>query len=173
VPLFLSYKEKEFKEVMDKHRCYERKCFLSQYAIKAYDKKEQVKSQERINISDNLLRIEVCYNQKQKLPDEIVTLADLKNEDGIKALYKEFEDVINKIVFRDKCNLKASNREERILFFASFHPDFLKEEQELNKDEIKTIRLKIKQLRERFLKKEFKEFLLKELKDKYITLFCS
>ena len=146
---------------------------MTEYAIKVYDKTGQVESQEKIKILKKILRIEFCYNQKRKLPKGLVTLADLMNEDCIGLLYKNLEDGIKEIVFIEEFDLNNSTLEERILFFASLNSGFLEVEKKLNKEEIKTVKKKIKQLRERFFKKGFKSFLLKSLKEKYIALYCS
>jgi hypothetical protein len=103
-------------------------------------------------------------------------LADLQSEFGIKSLYDDFEKLINQIVFTDEYNndnLKIATLEELNLFLASLHPDFLKIGKKLNKEEEKATKTKIRQLRERFFKQEFKSFLLKSLKEKYIKLYCS
>lgn len=176
VPLFLFCKKNMFQDVMWKNKCFERKCFFAEYAVKAYDKSEQFKLQERITIPENLLRIEVCYLQKRRLPEGVVTLADLQKADGIKSLYEDFEKIVNQIVFNDEYNyteLNIATLEEKNLFFASLHPDFLKVINKINHKEQKETKVKIRRLRERFFKKDFKRFLEKSLKDKYIELYCS
>ena len=177
VPLFLWCKKNIFQNVMYKNKCFERKSYFTEYAVKSYDKAEQLKQQrEKIIISENLLRIEKCYEQKRRLPLKVTTLADLQKESGIKSLYGDFEKTINQIVFAGEYNydeLNAATLEEQSLFFAALHPDFLKVEKKLNKKELREMKANIRQLRERFFKKEFKSFLLKSLKDKYIKLYCS
>jgi len=177
IPLFLLCKKNEFQSIMTKNNCFEKKCFFSQYAIKAYDKNELLKlEKERIALSTNILRIEMCYNQKEKLPKRVITLADLQSESGIRALHEDFNKTMNQIVFAEEYNfdnLKKATSEERNLFWASFQSDYLKVEEKVNNKELKATKAKIKQLRERLFKKDFKSFLLKALKTKWIELFCS
>ena len=173
VPLFLSYKEKKFHKVMNSNTLFEVKCFLTEYTIKAYDKTMQVWKQDNIKTNIDILRLEVCYNRKRKLPKGITTLEDLKSQEGIKFLYEDFENIIKKVVIREEYSLNDSSSEERQLFFASLNPEFWEVEKALNKKEEKALKAKIKILRERYSRKEVKQFLLKSLRNKYIFLFCS
>ena len=173
IPLFHSYKGVFFNKVMYGNKLHEMKCFLTEYAIKVYDKTEQLKRQEKLNIEKDILRIEICYNKKRKLPKEIETLADLKNSNKIKLLYEDFESMIKKIVFYEGYNLTGASFEDRCLLLASLNSDFWKVNKDLNKRKTKAYKEKLKVLREKYFKKELKQFLLKLLKDKYISLFCS
>lgn len=169
----LSHKGREFEKMKDNHIYYGKKCYKSEYAMKIYDKSFQVWLAEKIELDDNILRIEMCYNRKRKLPKGVETLADLQNEACIKALFSELKEAIDKIIYKERTDFTSSTFEERVLFFASLSPDFIKAEKRINKDQAKATNSKISQLRERFFRKEFKKFLLKSLNDKYIHLFCT
>ena len=171
--LIYQYKDREFEKMKSKHITYGRKCFMSEYAIKIYDKYVQTKLMYGVVIPDNTLRVELCYNQKRKLPKQIKTLFDLQNKEKFKELYNNLNDVISKIIFNDEVNVSNSTREERVLFFASFNPSLLKVEEKICKAEARAMKRKIKQLKERFLSKKFKLYLLKALSNKYIELYCS
>lgn len=169
----LSHREREFEKMKDNHIYYGKKCYKSEYDVKLYDKSFQVWLAEKIKLDDNILRIEMCYNRKRKLPKGMETLADLQNEVCIKALFSELKEAIDKIIYKERTDFTSSTFEERVLFFASLSPDFIKAEKRINKGQVKAINSKISQLRKRFFRKEFKNFLLKSLKDKYIHLFCT
>lgn len=173
IALFLKYKEREFEKMKHKQIDYGRKCFLSEYALKIYDKSLQCKVMNSVKISDKILRVEFCYNQRRKLPKQIKTLADLMDKDKFKELYKDLNEAFTKVIYNDEVDFTNSTNEERILFYASLNPDFIKVEEQINKTEAKAIRLRVKQLKERFLKKEFKKWFLKALSYKYIQLYCS
>lgn len=173
IALFLEYKEREFEKMKHKLTDYGRKCFMYEYALKVYDKSLQCKAMDSVKISDKTLRVEFCYNQKRKLPKQIKTLADLMDKDKFKELFKDLNEAFTKVIYNDEVDFTNSTNEERILFYASLNPDFIKVEEQINKTEVKAIRLKIKQLKEKFFKKEFKKWFLKALSDKYIELYCS
>lgn len=173
ISLFLQYKEREFEKMKYKQADYGRKCFLSEYALKIYDKSFQCKIVDSVKISDKTLRVEFCYNQKRKLPKQINTLADLMDKDKFKELFKDLNEAFTKVIYNDEVDFTNSTNVERMLFYASRNTDFIKVEEQINKTEAKAIRQKIKQLKERFLKKEFKKYFLKALSDKYIELYCS
>ncbi|MEC5395763.1 hypothetical protein [Bergeyella sp. RCAD1439] len=171
--VFFEYKLRQFEKMKHQLRDYGRKCFMYEYALKVYDKNLQVEITDNLNISDWRLRIEFCYNQKRKLPKTIRTLGDLLDNEKFKHLYKDLNEAFSKVVYNDEVDFSKSTNEERILFYASLNPDFIKVEEQLNKAETKIMKSKIKRLRERFLKKEFKKWFLKTLSDKYIELYCS
>jgi hypothetical protein len=170
---FLEYGFREFEKMKHKLKDYGRKCFLYEYALKVYDKNLHMQIMDKVNIPDNKLRIEFCYNQKRRLPTSIKTLEDLLDRNKFKNLFDDFYKAFEKVIYADETDFTGSTQEERMLFFASLKSDFFKVEEKINKDEIKTIKSKIKQVRERFLKKEFKLWFLKSLKTKYIELYCS
>lgn len=171
--LFLEYKKIEFVKVFKANVCYERKCYLTEYNIKVYDKYFDTKIKESIKIPENTLRIEVCYTRKRKLPVGIKYLSDLIDRNKFKELNIDFKRTIEKIIIKEEVEYENSTIEERILFNASLNPTFLKYEQKHNKVEAKKIYAKIKQLRERFFRKDFKQWLMKALSDNYIELYCS
>lgn len=170
---FWEYKEREFEKMKHKQIDYGRKCFMSEYALKVYDKSLQCKVMDNVVISNKTLRVELCYNQKRKLPQPINNLSDLMDKDKFKELYKDLKEAFTKVIYIDEVDFTNSTYEERMLFYASFNPRFIKNEEQINKVEVKAIRLKIRQLKERFLKKKFKQWFLKALSDKYIELYCS
>jgi hypothetical protein len=171
--LIYQYKNREFEKMKAKHLTYGKKCFMSEYAIKIYDKYVQTKIMYSVIIPENTLRVEFCYNQKRKLPKQIKTLSDLQDKEKFKELYNDLNEAINIIIFNDEVDVTSSTIEERILFFASFNPNLLKVEETISKVEAKEMKLKIKLLKERFLSKNFKLWLLKTLSSKYIELYCS
>jgi hypothetical protein len=171
--LIYQYKNKEFEKMKAKHITYGKKCFMSEYAIKIYDKYVQTKIMYNVIIPENTLRVEFCYNQKRKLPKQIKNLSDLQDKEKFKELYNDLNEAISKIIFNDEVNISNSTLEERMLFSASFNPNFLKREETINKTEAKEMKVKIKLLKERFLSKNFKRWLLKALSNEYIELYCS
>lgn len=171
--LFLEYKGREFEKMKHKQNNYGRKCFMSEYALKAYDKSYQCKVVDSIAISSKLLRVEFLYNQKRKLPEQIKSLADLIDREKIKELYKDLSEAFIKVIYDDEVDFSGSTNEERTLFYASLNPLYMKVEEGINKSEAKAIMKKIKQLKERFFQKTFKKWFLKALKDKYVELYCS
>ncbi len=171
--LIYQYKNREFEKMKAKHITYGKKCFMSEYAIKIYDKHLQTKIAYNIIIPENTLRVEFCYNQKRKLPKQIKFLSDLQDKEKFKELYNDLNEAISKIIFNDEVNVSNSTKEERVLFFASFNSKLLKVEERINKVEAKEMKLKIKLLKERFLSKNFKQWLLKALSNKYVELYCS
>lgn len=170
---FLEYKGREFEKMRDNQIVYGRKCYMSEYALKVYDKHIQTKMKDKISIPENTLRVEFYYKQYRKLPKSIHYLSDLLYEERFKDLYKDLKEAIENIIYDDEYDFKNSTNEERMLFFASQNTEFLKVENQINKAEVKTIKKKIKQLKERFLKKDFRNNLSKLLNDKYINLYCS
>ncbi|QQR98602.1 MAG: hypothetical protein IPK18_03485 [Sphingobacteriales bacterium] len=170
---FHSFKEKEFDKMKKGGKKYGMKCSLTEYFIKFYDKSLEYKLHERIIIDENILRVEIGYNNKRKLPEKIQTLADLKVTSNIDTLYNELINIVRIIYYQEEKNFTNTAFDERVLFFASEHKNFLEVEKKENKNQLKTTKKKIKQIREKVLKKDFVEFLQKSLKDKYIQLFCS
>jgi hypothetical protein len=169
IDFFFEYKSRVFEKMKHKHNYYGRKCFMSEYALKVYDKSFQSDT----TISDNILRVEYCYNQKRKLPKQINTLSDLLHKNKFKELYRDFDEAFSKVIYKDEVDFTKSTTEERMLFFASLDPSFIKVEESINKDGAKRIKQKIKQLKERFYKRTFKKWFLKSLSNKYIELYCS
>ena len=146
---------------------------MSEYALKVYDKSQQVKIMNNVLIPANTLRVEFCYNQKRKLPKTIRTLSDLADNNKIRDLYKDLKDSFSKVTFSEEVDFSSMSDEDRILFYASLHPDFIKVEEKLNKSNAKIIKSKIRQLKERCLSKEFKNNFINLLENKYIELYCS
>lgn len=170
---FSSFKEREFEKMKHNINDYGRKCFMYEYALKVYDKNLHNYFMYNANLSSNLLRVEFCYNQKRKLPKSIKTLADLLEKEKFSDLYKDFYNAFELVIYNDEIDLTNSTIEERTLFNASYNPNFLKNEIKIDKVEANKLKLKIRQLKARFLKKNFKNWFLKELKNKYIELYCS
>lgn len=170
---FFQYKGNDFEKMKDKKTEYGRKCYMYAYALKVYAKSLQTKIMDNVVIPDDNLRIEFYYNEKRKLPKSIKTLNDLLDREKFKELFNELYQAFTIVVYKDEADLSNSTNEERLLFYASLNPDFLKFEEKVNKGAVKTIKSKIKQLRERFLRKKFKLWFLKSLKTKYIDLYCS
>lgn len=174
IDLFLEYKGRDFENMKDHQTNYGKKCYMYEYSLKIYDKYFQTqKSNDKGMISDKMLRAEFCYNQKRKLPKQIKTLSDLLDKEKFKELYRDFIKAFEKVIYNDDVDFFNSTFDERQLFHASLNPSFLKVEQQYNKKELKAIKSKIKQLREKFLKKEFKAWFLNALNMKYIDLYCS
>lgn len=171
--LFLEYKGKEFEKMKHKQNNYGRKCFMSEYALKVYDKSYQCKVVDSIAISSKLLRVEFFYNQKRKLPKQIKSLADLLDREKIKGLYKDLSEAFAKVIYNDEVDFSDSNDEERMLFFASIHPNYIKVEEGINKSKTTAMKKRIRQLKERFFQKTFKQWFLKALQNKYIELYCN
>ena len=96
---FMEYKEREFEKMKNRQNDYGRKCFLTEYALKVYDKSIQCKAMDNIKISDRILRVEFCYNQKRKLPKQIKSLADLKDKDKFKELFKDLNEAFTKVIY--------------------------------------------------------------------------
>lgn len=169
---FLEYKGREFEKMRDNQIVYGKKCFMSEYALKVYDKQTQTKIKDKILIPENILRVELCYNQKRKLPKSIHNLSDLLDKERIKELYKEFKEAFEKVIYDVEYDFANSTNEERTLFYASLNPDYLKVENSINKEEAMVKKRNIKQLRERFIKKDFKDKFINLLNNKYIDLYC-
>ncbi|MFP9114432.1 hypothetical protein ACLI1A_10855 [Flavobacterium sp. RHBU_3] len=173
IDLFLEYKERKFDKMKNKQIDYGRKCFLSEYSLKVYDKSYQSKVVDSIAISKKMLRVEFCYNQKRKLPEQIKNLADLMDREKIKELYNDLSEAFAKVIFSEEVDFTGSTDEERMLFFASTHANYIKVEEGINKSNTKAMKKRIKQLKERFFRKTFKKWFLKALQDKYIELYCN
>lgn len=170
---FSSFKEREFEKMKHNTNDYGRKCFMYEYALKIYDKNLHNYFMYNANLSSNLLRVEFCYNQKRKLPKSIKTLADLLEKEKFSDLYKDFYNAFELVIYNEEIDFTNSTIEERMLLNASYNPNFLKNEIKIDKVEAYKLKLKIRQLKARFLKKHFKNWFLKELKYKYIELYCS
>ncbi|MFK8282444.1 hypothetical protein [Capnocytophaga cynodegmi] len=171
--LFAEYHNREFEKMKHKHIFYGRKCVMSEYTLKVYDKSQQVKIMNNVLIPANTLRVEFCYNQKRKLPQTIRTLSDLTDNNKIKELFKDFKSSFSKVIFNEGVDLGSMSNDDRILFYASLHSDFIKVEEKLDKSNVKTIKSKIRQLKEKYLSKEFKNIFINLLNNKYIELYCS
>lgn len=175
IDLFMSYKEREFEKMKQKQKqkYYGRKCFFTEYDLKVYDKHLQTQIDDHFDIPNNILRVEFCYNQKRKLPKQIKTLFDLLDREKFKELYSDFKEAFSKVIYNDKVDFNHSTSVERLLFYASLNSNFIKVEEQINKVEAKAMKVKIKKLKERFFKKEFKQWFLQALSSKYIELYCS
>ena len=145
---------------------------MSEYALKVYDKFQQVKIMNNVLIPENTLRVEFCYNQKRKLPKTIRTLSDLADNNKIRDLYKDLKDSFSKVTFSEEVDFSSMSDEDRILFYASLHPDFIKVEEKLNKSNAKIIKSKIRQLKEKYLSNKFKKTFANLLDNKHIELYC-
>ena len=170
--LFAEYHSREFEKMKHKHIFYGRKCVMSEYALKVYDKSQQVKIMNNVLIPANTLRVEFCYNQKRKLPKTIRTLSDLADNNKIRDLYKDLKDSFSKVTFSEEVDFSSMSDEDRMLFYASLHPDFIKVEEKLNKSNAKIIKSKIRQLKEKYLSNKFKKTFANLLDNKYIELYC-
>jgi len=172
IECFHSFKHRDFDKMRHKTIEYGRKCFLNEYAIKCYDKKSQVSINDKIPLTENLMRIEMCYSNPRKLPD-IYTLQDLLDYNSIKRLFNLLIGVIKQTVFIAHYDFSNTSSQERELFYASLHHEFIKTEQRLNKERTKEIKRRIKLLSERICNNGVKRHLLKSLSDKYIDLLLS
>lgn len=168
----LSYKNTEFDRMKHKTQNYGKKFSKSEYSIKFYDKRMQVKFMDKLNLDFNILRIEIAYNNRRKLPKGLLTLSDLKNENCIKSLFDELDRIIQKIEFDESMDLRESTLDERMLYYASMNPNFLKAEMMYNKSQVRTIKRNIRVIKEKYMYKNLRDNLRKELKNKYIELYC-
>lgn len=171
--LFLSYKSKNFHPMLHGGRTYGKKSSLTEYAVKVYDKALQVRFKDKIKLENEILRIEVHYSCRRKLPKGIVTLSDLTKQNNITTLWKSFMEILSIIEFQEEKDFSKSTFEERVLFYASTNSEYLKNEKEIDKKAALITNSKIKQLKARFLKTGFREKLLKDIGGKYLTLFCT
>lgn len=173
VDLFAKFKGKEFDKMRDIIKVYGRRCYMSEYSLKVYDKSSQTKLMYGTVVPDNILRLEISYNQHRKLPKGIFSLADILDGTIIKLAFDDLYRTYSKVEFKDEWDFTGSTEEERRLLFASMDVEYLKVEKRLNKDQLMRIKAKINQLKEKYCKKGFKEWVLKNLEDRYICFFCN
>lgn len=150
ISYLLSYKNKFFDKMKSSSKEYGRKCFLSEYDIKVYDKQMQVNLKDKIKIESSLLRFEVAYKQQRAMP-KIITLADLANYEKLEALFLHFISVIGKVVTTQNENFEAATASEREIYAAAKDPNYLIVEKKMRKDGAIELQRKIRLARKKIL----------------------
>lgn len=166
---FLSYKNKFFDKMRSSHKEYGRKCFLSEYDIKVYDKQLQVNLKDKIKIESSLLRFEVAYKQQRAMP-KIKTLADLESYEKLEALFLHFIGVIGKVVTTQNENFEATTASEREIYAAAKDPNYLIVEKKMRKDGAIELQRKIRLAREKILTGGLNDYFINALTNKYFEL---
>lgn len=165
-----SYKGKEFDNLRSKARIYGLKCILTEYNIKLYNKSEQVKITEKIQINPNLLRVEVQYNVMRKIP-YINSLNDLLLEVNLRNLFSNLTTIFNNIIFRNSYDLaKLKRSRDRELLFAGQSIDFWNTEKNINKENYKKRRQRHKKIEEEVRTGNIKDELDRRLLNKFNEL---
>lgn len=124
---------------------YGKKFYLTQYALKLYDKKFQVYKMDGIKIKYELLRVEMEYGRRDKLPEGIVRLEDLKRPSALRLLLGELCKNIDRIRLTGNEDFSGLRGRDVELYFAGLNRQFWNN---LEKGNINTFESRKKRFRE-------------------------
>lgn len=163
---FIDYKGKEFDKMKNKACQYGVKAQLTEYALKVYDKSEQVKRVDRVKVQENLMRIEIQYFRKRRVP-LISTLADLTIKENYSGLLDEMLSILSKVNFSDEADFRDVRSRDREMYFAGQVCRFWEIEKEVNKETYKKKKRRYREIQ----KKVKKENLLDEFRPIIVDKF--
>lgn len=169
---FSDYKGKNPEKMMSSNTSYGIKYFFTEYNIKIYDKEKQVKICDRINIDQNLLRIEIQYSKQRKL-SVINYLSELKEKNKLRELFNSFKKIIEKINCKgdeDFTNFKNSERE---LYFAGSNDRYWANLRAHNINTFKNNRKRYKDIQQNVNIKDFISSIMDTLNKKFNILIDS
>ena len=123
------YKGKFFKSMYDKSKEYGKKLDLTDFAIKLYDKKMEVKFHDKLNLDFNLLRFEkevkhIRYLQQKGIP--ICTVSDLLNPTNLRKLADDLITTFREIHKDPFVDLSKMNLDELKKYSLLVNLDVLK-----------------------------------------------
>lgn len=132
LPLFETYKNKEFDKMKSQSFWYGIKYIFNEFNVKIYDKNAETKRQNLINLPKNILRMEIEYKRKRIVP-KVGTLKELLIKDNIIFIYKDFIKRMSKIELKNDIKVaNFKNSRDREIFFAGKNPYFWQMEKALN-----------------------------------------
>lgn len=168
-----TYKKKyPFKDMQDKTQTYGKKCELSEYIIKFYDKSKQVKKVDRIVIPENILRYEVVYEKKRVIP-YIKTLEDLRNPEKLIGLVEKSKSYFQNIVMDGITDFSKTDSRGRDLFFAGLEKEFWNIERILSKDKGKEKKVRYKKVCNDVIQSNYKNEIIQAISEKFNELLGS
>jgi len=166
LPLFSDFKGKEFDKMRSRSFWYGNKYPLTEYALKIYDKSEQVKRTDKINISQNILRFEIQYFKSRKIPS-IVSLEDLKDKNKISILYKDFISQIERLNTIGEEDFTEISSRDREIYYAGQNQNFWDTENSINHETSKKKKQRYRKIQNTIGKKNLINGFIEKLNAKF------
>ena len=130
-------------------KSYGKKAYRTQYYVKIYDKKQEVKFQNEKKKRygkqldkeiEETIRIEMEYTKMQKVPF-IKTLSDMMNPANVLKLYVHLINAYRELDKDPLFDTTQFTRKERLILSAGRYPKFWKTEKQINPNTAKKDRL--------------------------------
>ena len=172
LPCLLFYKGKEFDNLRSKAHKYGVKCFLTEYCVKVYDKVKQVKDKDLISLDGNLMRFELQFNVKRKIPG-VSSLKDLKEPENLELLFQECLKALKNIEIKEMSDLSLLKSRDRELLFAGKMKDFWVNEKKISPENYKKRKAKYKAISQYSKTGNLRGEIEKLLTDKFWNLMGS
>lgn len=161
----ISYGTKEFDKMKKGAMPYGKKCILTDYSLKVYNKTFQLRHQHNIEIDKELLRIEIDYNKHRPI-SFIQTVSDLCKIETLRKLATSILNAISKIVFEVDINFDDYSYRDIELYFAGMSCEFWKKLKLKDKENAKKRLSKFRQMSKVNINENSKFKLMELVKEK-------
>ncbi len=123
-------------------RKYGKKCILTEYNLKVYDKTFVAKLDYNsyYNAPNNIKRFEIQYKKMRCIKKIATHLSDLKNKEVLENLSIQFLNCFKKVITFPNYNYHSLSPRRRELVFAGQNPKFWDIERDINKNTYKSKR---------------------------------
>lgn len=148
---------------------YGKKARLFDYEFKAYDKREQVRRMDRVQLGKEIFRLEKVY-KNSRIVKGVSCLDDLYKAESFAILFNDFIKTVNQLEFKTNLRLSEAKLKERLLLFAGLEPDFWKADKLLNKENAKKRRARYKVLKAKYSISDPKVEIIEKLETKFKSL---
>jgi hypothetical protein len=148
------------------------KYMLTDYSVKIYDKTEEIRRREKIDIGMNILRFEIQYSRKRQ-SSLIKTLADFRDKEKLLTMFDAFLKTFEKINWIGDENFSGMSSRERELYFSGLNPRFWTLEKAMNRNTAKSKKKHFTEMQRKINAKDLIEMFMQALKDKIDKLLNS
>ncbi|TLX24044.1 hypothetical protein FE904_18310 [Chryseobacterium indologenes] len=173
--LLSSYRKNPFDLLRSSKTIYGKKCYMTDYNLKGYNKFLEVSLnshstfEDRLNVTKNLNRFEIDYKRMRGLNSKnIIYLSDLTKSSSLISLGEGLLNFFDQIEMNKNYDYNILTSRERELFFAGKDPAFW-EVEKMNKNTRKKKMAKYSQLKKKLenaLEKDPQQEIRKLIKDK-------
>ncbi|MBS1584503.1 MAG: hypothetical protein JSS82_02970 [Bacteroidetes bacterium] len=127
---FIDYKGKPFRKEYAGSKQYGVVCALEEYVLKVYDKSLQTKRVDKVSIPKNILRLEIVYKRRRKIP--MYTLEDLIDLKKLSLAFQLFISTWSKVNIESKLLLTQLTSRDRERYYAGLNSQFWVVEKDIN-----------------------------------------
>lgn len=122
------YKTKEFIPMITKTKRIGKKCEMTAYKLKCYNKTQYYKLVEKQSVPDNIIRFEIAVNNmayllKRTVPITIRNLRDLSKPEIMKSLLEDLLTKFKECVYSRNYNIESLTANEKKVYAIMVNPD--------------------------------------------------